>query len=103
MNHRPPPMFIADALGLDFLNSVATPVDTVIDWIDSGDGLLDWLDRAGIVPGDVLASLRTEALPGELDKVADQARSLREWFRGFVRGRMGRSLAARDLRKLEPL
>jgi len=103
MNHRPPPMFIADALGLDFLNSVATPVDTVIDWIDSGDGLLDWLDRAGIVPRDVLAALRAQALPGELDNVADQARSLREWFRGFVRDRMGRPLAARDLRKLEPL
>src|SRR5262245_19051424 len=103
MNHRPPPMFIADAPGLDFLNSVATPVDAVIDWIDNGDGLLSWLDRARLVPGETLAALRAQALPGELDKVADQARSLREWFRGFVRAHMGRPLAADDLRELEPL
>ncbi len=31
-------------------------------------------------------------MPGELDKVADQARALREWFRGFLRKHMGRSL-----------
>ena len=38
-----------------------------------------------------------EALPGELDKVADQARSLREWFRGFVREHKGRPLTAEEL------
>jgi predicted RNA-binding Zn ribbon-like protein len=103
MDRRPPAIFIADALGLDFVNSIATPVDTVIDWIDDGDGLLSWLDQAQLVPGDALEALRAQALPGELDKVADQARSLREWFRGFVCGRMGRPLAAEDLRELEPL
>jgi predicted RNA-binding Zn ribbon-like protein len=103
MNRRPPPMFIADAPGLDFLNSVATPVDAVIDWIDNGDGLLDWLDRARLVPGDALTAIRAQALPGELDNVADQARSLREWFRGFVRAHMGRPLAPEDLGELGPL
>jgi predicted RNA-binding Zn ribbon-like protein len=103
MNHRPAAMFIADALGLDFLNSIATPVDTIVDWIDNGDGLLSWLDQARLVPGDALAAIRAQALPGELDNVADQARSLREWFRGFVRDHKGRPLAAKDLRELEPL
>ena len=42
-------------------------------------------------------------MPGELDYVADQARSLREWFRGFVRRHMGRRLAPKALRELEPL
>jgi hypothetical protein len=32
----PPPIFVADAMGLDFLNSRAVPVDTEIDWIGSG-------------------------------------------------------------------
>jgi predicted RNA-binding Zn ribbon-like protein len=96
-------MFIADALGLDFLNSIATPVDSVVDWIDNGDGLLRWLDQAQLVPSDALEALRAQALPGELEKVADQARSLREWFRGFVRDHMGRPLAVEDLRELEPL
>jgi predicted RNA-binding Zn ribbon-like protein len=96
-------MFIADALGLDFLNSVAIPVDTPVDWLDSGDGLLDWLAQAKLVPADVLTMLKTRAMPGELDKVADQARALREWFRGFVRKHAGRPLGPRALQELSPL
>ncbi len=100
---RPPAFFVADALGLDFLNSIATPIDTPVDWIDDGEGLLDWLEQAQMVPADALTSIRGGALPGELDKVADQARSLREWFRGFVRQHMGRPLQAEALAQLEPL
>ena len=54
MQHRPPAIFIADSLGLDFLNSIATPVDTPDDWLDSGDGLLKWLAQAKLVPADAL-------------------------------------------------
>ncbi len=103
MSQRPPAMFIGDALGLDFLNSIATPADTPVDWIDDGDGLLNWLEQAQLVPADALKRIRAEALPGELDKVADQARSLREWFRSFVRARKGRPLTAKSLAELEPL
>lgn len=101
--NRPPAMFVADSLGLDFLNSVATPVDTPIDWIDDGDGLIDWLEQAKLVPADELHAIRVGAKPGELDKVADQARALREWFRGFVLGHAGRPLTATALRELRPL
>ena len=103
MQHRPPAIFIADSLGLDFLNSIATPVDTPIDWLDSGDGLLKWLAQAKLVPVDVLNALKARAMPGELDKVADQVRALREWFRSFVRKHMGRPLAPKALRELGPL
>ena len=103
MQHRPPAIFIADSLGLDFLNSIATPVDTPIDWLDNGDGLLKWLAQAKLVPADALNDLRALAMPGELDKVADQARALREWFRGFVCKHMGRSLTPKALRELGPL
>ena len=103
MQHRPHAIFVADSLGLDFLNSVATPVDTPIDWLDSGDGLLKWLAQAGLVPADALDELKARAMPGELDKVADQARTLREWFRGFVRKHMGRPLGPRALAELAPL
>jgi predicted RNA-binding Zn ribbon-like protein len=103
MDQRPPAIFVGDALGLDFLNSIATPVDTAIDWIDDGEGYLSWLAQAHLVPGDVLQDMRARALPGELDKVADQARSLREWFRGFVRQHKGRPLTAEALAELEPL
>ena len=103
MDQRSPAIFVGDALGLDFLNSVATPVDTPIDWIGDGDGLLNWLEQAQLAPADALKRIRAEARPGELDKVADQARSLREWFRGYVRKHKGRPLTAKSLAELEPL
>jgi predicted RNA-binding Zn ribbon-like protein len=103
VQHRLPAIFIADSLGLDFLNSIATPVDTPVDWLDDGDGLMRWLAQAKLVPADTLDELKARAMPGELDKVADQARALREWFRGFVRKHMGRPLTPKALNELGPL
>jgi predicted RNA-binding Zn ribbon-like protein len=98
-----PAMFIADARGIDFLNSVATPVDVPVDWIGDGGGLVGWLRQAGLVPEAQLAAMVERAMPGELDRVADQARDLREWFRGFVTARMGAPLDAAALEALAPL
>jgi predicted RNA-binding Zn ribbon-like protein len=103
LQSHPPAIFIADTLGLDFINSIATPADTPVDWIADGEGLLRWLAQAKLVPADVLDELKARAIPGELDNVADQARDLREWFRGFVRKHMGRPLTPKALRELEPL
>ena len=100
---RQPAFFIANSLGLDFLNSVATPVDAPVDWLDSSDGLVAWLAEAELVPASTLRALTAQAAPGELDKVAEQARALREWFRGFVREHMGRPLAAGAIEHLKPL
>jgi len=96
-------MFLADSLGLDFLNSVATLADTPVDWLDDGEGLLKWLAQAKLVPAETLAELNARAIPGELDKVADQTRALREWFRDFVRKHMGRPLTPKALSELAPL
>jgi predicted RNA-binding Zn ribbon-like protein len=71
--------------------------------MDSGEGLLSWLEQAHLVPIGVIKTMRAEALPGELDKVADQARNLREWFRRFVHKHKGRPLDAKCLVELEPL
>jgi hypothetical protein len=103
VKHRPPAIFVADSLGLDFLNSIATPVDAPVDWLDSGDGVLRWLAQAELVPADALDELKVRAKPGELDKVADQARALREWFRRFVHKHMGRPLPPKALQELGPL
>jgi len=73
MSHHPPAIFIADSRGLDFLNSVATPVDTPVDWISDGEGLLDWLGQANYVAADVLKEIRARAKPGELDQITDYA------------------------------
>ncbi|MDR3101256.1 MAG: CGNR zinc finger domain-containing protein [Paraburkholderia sp.] len=104
MDFRPlPAIFVADAPGLDFLNSVATPVDEPVDWISNGEGLLDWLAQARMVPPEALAALRAQFAQADFDAVAEQARALREWFRAFVRERKGRPLGEADLRELEPL
>ena len=103
MTQPMPAFFLADSLGLDFLNSVATPVDTPIDWLEDGEGLLAWLQQAQLVPEAALRLARERAIPGEIDRLAGQARALREWFRGFVREHKGRPLQATDLMALDPL
>lgn len=103
MSPRPPAFFIADSLGLDFLNSIATPVDAPVDWLDSGAGLVAWLAQANLVPAQALNALTKQSTPGELDGVADQARVLRDWFRGFARKHMGRPLTPEAIRELAPL
>jgi len=103
MSQKSPAIFVADAVGLNFLNSIATPVDTQIDWLSDGEGLLAWLEQAQLVPADILNAIRKQAKHGEIDRVAAQARSLREWFRTFLREHGGKPLKAADLADLEPL
>jgi len=102
-DHPIPALFVADAPGLDFLNSIATPADEPVDWLRDGDGLLGWLAQAAMVPPDALRTLRAQFAPAEFDAVAGRARALREWFRAFVVQRKGRPLTAADLAPLEPL
>jgi predicted RNA-binding Zn ribbon-like protein len=102
-DNRPPPMFIADDPGLDFLNSIGTPIDAVVEWIANGEDLLAWLEQAKLIGAAQAAVIHTNSFPGELDEVAAQARALREWFRGFVLSHMGRPLTGKALNLLEPL
>jgi predicted RNA-binding Zn ribbon-like protein len=103
MSQKSPAIFIADSAGLNFLNSIATPVDIEIDWISDGEGLLAWLEQADLVPADIRDAMRKQAKPGEIDRVAAQARSLREWFRTFICEHSGKPLKAAELADLEPL
>ena len=105
MNSTPrgPALFVADAAALDFLNSIATPVDEPVDWIDDGNGWLEWLKQSGWVEDEILQRLQAQAMPGELETVAAQARSLREWFRGFVLKYKGKPLEASAMTELEAL
>ena len=102
MQHTPA-IFVAGDPALDFLNSVATPVDVPVEWLDDGEGLLSWLRQAHLVPVQVLKEMRSQSRPDELDRVAEQARTLREWFRGFVEKVRGHPLTRDDFRKLERL
>lgn len=103
MLSRPPANFIADSRGLDFLNSIATPVETPVDWLDNGEGLVVWLVQANLVPVPALKALTAQTPVRELDKIAREARALREWFRDFVRKHMGRPLTPQAVRELGPL
>ena len=103
MSATQPAFFIADARGLDFLNSIATPTVAPIDWIADGHGLIDWLRQAELVPPGDLEAIVARATPGELDRVAGQARDLREWFRTFVRAHAGLPLGAAAMEELSPL
>jgi predicted RNA-binding Zn ribbon-like protein len=100
---RPPRVFIADSTGLDFLNSIGTPDDTIVEWLANGADLLAWLQEAKLIDPAAAAAIRAKAFPGELDEVAAQARALREWFRDFVLAHMGRRLTPKALDLLEPL
>ena len=100
---RPAPMFIADARGLDFLHSVAAPWGSEIEWLGDGRDLLAWLEQAGLVPADAAKAMGSDAIPGELDAVAAQARALREWFRGFVLAHAGKPIETDALAELGPL
>ena len=102
-NSRPAPMFIADARSLDFLNTVAAPWGSNIEWLDHGQDLLAWLEQAGLVEASVAKTMRTNTIPGELDAVAAQARVLREWFRGFVLAHAGHQINSNVLAELGPL
>jgi predicted RNA-binding Zn ribbon-like protein len=99
----PPPVLIADSPAIDFLNSVAVPVDTKVEWLRSGEDLITWLLQAGMLPTDIPPIVRKASAPGELDAVAGQARALREWFRKFVDAHKGRPLKPKALQELGPL
>jgi predicted RNA-binding Zn ribbon-like protein len=103
MGERPEPFFVAGSVGLDFLNSIATPVDVPVEWLASGDDLLAWLQSAQLLSSDAAVAVRKTALPGEIDAVATQARALREWFQAFVHAHRGQPLEAETLGELEPL
>jgi predicted RNA-binding Zn ribbon-like protein len=102
-DQRPAPSFVADCPGLDFLNTVATPIDTPVEWIGSGEELVAWLLQAGLAPPPVIADLRKRSAPAEFDNVAAQARKLREWFRAFVKAHKGKPLKPKVLHELAPL
>ena len=70
--HRPPAMFLAEAAGLDFLNTLAIPVDVEVEWLGSGEDLLAWLEAAKLLDQAALDEVRALATPEDLDAVAPE-------------------------------
>ena len=88
---------------MDFLNSVAAPWGSEIEWLSDGRDFLAWLEHAGVVPAAVSMRFRDQAVSGELEAIAAQARELREWFRAFVREHAGEPLQPSVVVDLEPI
>ncbi len=94
---RPEAFFVADHRALDFLNSVAAPHGETIDWLEDGPSLLVWLNKGFGATSGVAGN------SNELNATAAQARTLREWFRGFVAKHAGTKLTPAVARALKPL
>jgi predicted RNA-binding Zn ribbon-like protein len=103
MPDRPPPFFVGDHLALDFLNTIATPRDVPVEWLRDGRDLIDWLERAKMMPADVAARFRASKDRRALDGVAGKAREFRDWLRGFVIRHMGKPLTTGAAKALGPL
>jgi predicted RNA-binding Zn ribbon-like protein len=98
-----PAFFLGDHTALDFLNSIASPVDVPVEWLGHGEAFIVWLRQADLIPEDEIRALMEEAGPARLDAIAGHARGLREWFRAFVHKHRGKPLSPAALKDLEPV
>lgn len=74
---------MGDHAALDFLNSVFTPEDQPVDLLRDGGSLLKWLTTSGAVHLTVADDAAAYS-PQQLNRVATEARALREWFRELL-------------------
>ncbi len=101
---RPPAFFTGDHLALDFVNSRSTPLGIWTDWLRNGPEFIDWLEEAGAIEAAHASRFREDAGARQaLDEVAERARTLREWLRGFIARYAGRELTAKAVAELGPL
>ncbi len=77
------PLRIGEHPALDFLNSILAPSGETIDFLHNGTTFARWLSRSGVVPDRVGAAAKAFT-PQQLDRLAAEARELREWFRKVV-------------------
>lgn len=78
----PPPFLIAGHLAIDFVNSRATPDGVTTDWLHDGGSMLGWCGAVSLFSENSLRELQRTVAPAILDRVAGEARELRELLRG---------------------
>lgn len=81
---RSPPLRVGDHFALDFANTIAAPKGVPIEWITSGRDLLDWLTGSGAIDAAEAQWIAAKWPAAELNKVAQEAIELREWFRDIL-------------------
>ncbi len=75
---------LADHTALGFLNSTATPQQDPIEFLGDGRAYLHWLERAGLIDTADLTCVATRFAVADLDAVAAEAVTLREWLRPII-------------------
>lgn len=101
--NRPSPIRIGNHLALDFLNTIAAPRGTPIEWITNGHDLMDWLVGVGVFDQAEAEHIAADWSSKDMNKVADEAIDLREWFRDVLtRAKTNGSgtLAVEDIKRL---
>ena len=79
-------MLIGDHPALDFVNSVLAPSGEPLDFLRDGKCLGLWLQSSGVLPPwawEAVGALK----PAQADRLADEARDLREAFRRLLLAR----------------
>jgi predicted RNA-binding Zn ribbon-like protein len=80
----PAPIRLGDHLALDFLNSIASPKGTPIEWITDGGSLLRWMVNTEVLDKRTAEEFLAMCTKSDLDSAAREARKLREWFRASI-------------------
>ncbi|CCB68079.1 MULTISPECIES: ABATE domain-containing protein [unclassified Hyphomicrobium] len=101
--HGHAPIFLANAVALDFLNALAPPPGAEMRPLKSGTDFLHWLESAELVCSNVARYFREAVNSSDLDIVADDAKRLGDWFRSFINEYAGRRLCPSAVEDLAPL
>ena len=99
------PLRLGGHAALDFLNSVLAPAGETLDFLHDGATLVRWLSGSGVVP-DTAAAAAMALTPQQLDRLAAEARALREWFRTLLQrwqAKGDRALREADIERLNAL
>ncbi len=89
VSNRPDPMFSGESPALDFLNSIASPKGKVINWLDTGSGLLDWLVKSGLCTSEELDVFQSEPQAIEQIKALHDIHEFRDAYRKFIKAMAG--------------
>ena len=79
-----PPIIVGDQLALDFMNTIAAPKGEPIEWIGTGADFLEWLIIVEAISRSERDLIKSKWSINEIDKVASEAREMREWFREII-------------------
>ncbi|OON62172.1 hypothetical protein B0920_01385 [Massilia sp. KIM] len=98
----PEPFLLGGHLAMDFLNSIEKPHIPATECLRDGEGLVRWLHLAGAIGAQDAERLRAFGSEA-LERTAERARGLREWFRDKLSRQRELGASALPATSLQPL